>query len=199
MSFCECGCGRRVGTWAEGSKERGRVKGESKRFIRGHNGRVLLEKRFWLKVRLGEKCWSWVGSKNVTGYGLIQTGTHDYPVSSLAHRISWEINVGPIPGGLCVLHACDNPECTRPSHLFLGTHQDNMTDMKAKGRSGPSQHPERMPRGSASGMARLTEVDIPKIRQLLSNGTPDRRVALAFGVSRSAIRCIRIGETWRHV
>ena len=34
-----------------------------------------------------------------------------------------------------VMHTCDNPPCINISHLKLGTHAENMADMKAKGRT----------------------------------------------------------------
>lgn len=93
--------------------------------------------RFWAKVdksgpvpehrpELGQ-CWVWTANAIPKGYGLF--GRNRY-----AHRYSWEIHFGPVPGKLWVLHKCDNPSCVRPTHLFLGTARDNYADMRTKGR-----------------------------------------------------------------
>lgn len=94
-----------------------------------------LSKRFWAKVRKGSvsACWLWTGGKFKSGYGSIGRGGRGTGCAR-AHRVSYELNVGPIPPGLHVLHMCDTPACVNPRHLWVGTQQDNMADRKAKGR-----------------------------------------------------------------
>lgn len=76
-------------------------------------------------------CLLWTGRKSKDGYGKINRKGKTLS----AHRYSWTLVNGPIPEGLFVLHKCDVPTCINPDHLFLGTHQDNMDDMKNKGRA----------------------------------------------------------------
>ena len=74
-------------------------------------------------------CWLWGGGKNKKGYGQFFLNSR-----RLAHRVSYELFVGPIPDKLCVLHTCDAPSCVNPNHLWLGTNQDNINDRVKKGR-----------------------------------------------------------------
>lgn|SRR5262249_45026831 len=82
------------------------------------------------KGPLSTECWLWTGSRNNGGYGYMAYNGW----SEGTHRISWIVHRGPIPNGLWVCHHCDVPSCLRPDHLFLGTPQDNVADMIAKGR-----------------------------------------------------------------
>lgn len=97
-----------------------------------------LAERLWENVKKleGESaCWVWTGAVRYNGYGHIRIRTGiSQAVWRATHRIAWELTCGPIPEGLEVCHRCDNPLCVRLDHLFLGTHADNMTDCRAKGR-----------------------------------------------------------------
>lgn len=99
--------------------------------------------RFWDKVdkngpipkhcpELGS-CWNWLACTDPFGYGVLMI-PRPKKHRVCAHRFSYELHIGPIPGGMLVCHHCDNPPCTNPLHLFLGTYLDNNRDMYAKGR-----------------------------------------------------------------
>jgi hypothetical protein len=94
-----------------------------------------IKTKFWERVRRGDGCWEWTGTVLNTGYGQLGFFRNGKRTNHAAHRLSYEINKGPIPRGLFVCHHCDNPRCVRPEHLFLGTAKDNSQDMVAKGRA----------------------------------------------------------------
>jgi hypothetical protein len=168
--------------------------------------------RFWSKVdtngpvpphrpELGP-CWEWRGATMDKGYGHLRTGGRGTP-HVYSHRLAWEIANGPVPEGLWVLHACDNRPCCRPSHLFLGTAQDNTADMMAKGRgrSGPGG-PGGVPpclRGSANPLAKLTDSAVREMRSLHAEGVSQRRLAVRFGVSKSTVNDVLQRHKWAHV
>ena len=105
-----------------------------------------LPERFAIQVdHAANGCWLWKGGK--TGrrgqkYGVIWVRGQE----TAAHRASYELHVGPIPDGLCVLHRCDTPLCVNPDHLFLGTLSDNQKDAVAKKRHHESRK-THCPRG----------------------------------------------------
>lgn len=92
---------------------------------------------YYIKVESG--CWEWQNYLDEDGYGQFVEKDRS-PVK--AHRFSYEFYIGKIPDGLFVCHDCDNPKCVNPAHLFVGTHQDNMDDMKNKNRQSRRGNPK---------------------------------------------------------
>lgn len=130
---CQCGCGQDTKLASRNHNQHGWRKGHPIITVKTHVLNVEpLEVRFWKFVdkRGPDECWGWKGTTNNTGYGNISV--HQRPKQ--AHRVSYELNIGPIPEGMDVCHTCDNPPCTNPNHLFAGTRQDNVDDMIAKER-----------------------------------------------------------------
>lgn len=82
-------------------------------------------------------CWLWLGSVRPPGYGQIWDGEQ---TMESAHRTAHKLFVGKIPTGSSVLHKCDVMSCVNPDHLFLGTAQDNRTDMQNKKRGTRSKN-----------------------------------------------------------
>ena len=145
--------------------------------------------RFWEKVTINEDgCWDWTAHQGFWGYGVIwAAGT-----MQKAHRVSWAIHNGAIRPGTCVLHHCDNPPCTRPDHLYLGSLQDNMDDMVRRGRG-------NAPRGENNKSAKLTEAQVRLICAELKTGVSQPSIAARYNISTFQINAIKNGHAWRHI
>lgn len=84
-----------------------------------------------IKGKTEDDCWKWIGHRYEYGYGAFCYKNRQMHAS----RAAWFLFFGELESPkIQVCHKCDNPECCNPKHLFLGTHQDNMTDCKKKGR-----------------------------------------------------------------
>lgn len=129
-------------------------------------------------------CWLWLGSFNRWGYGTGLTN------SEYAHKRSWREHYGPVPKGLWVLHACDNPACVNPEHLFLGTQQDNVDDKVRKGRARGAG------RGSAHWKNKLTEL---QVRAIYEDPRTQAIVAREYGIHQQAVSKIKLRQTWKHL
>jgi len=88
----------------------------------GLSGRTV-EQRFWQKVKqLPGGCWEWMGTILATGYGQFVIKRKPF----MAHRVSYEMLIGPIGEGLYIDHLCRNPRCVNPSHLEPVTPRENV-------------------------------------------------------------------------
>lgn len=133
----------------------------------------------------GDACWIWLGPTfDERGYGAFTLRRR----AVRAHRFIWHATTGQeIPDGMVVRHSCDNPRCVRPSHLLLGTGQDNVDDRQARGRTA---------RGERAAKAKLTAAQVVAIR---ADQRGHARVAADYGVARSLVQRIRQRKHWAHV
>jgi hypothetical protein len=179
---------------------------------------IPLAERFWSRVDKSggaDACWLWTGTKDGRGYGTLLAHGNRH---ARANRVVWELVNGPIPDGLDVLHNCpdgDNPACVNPAHLWLGTHTDNMRDMSRKGRQNFQRHPEKITkgeyglahmsreqraRGERHGCAKLTELQVLRIREQYAAGNvTQRQIASEYGVDRTTIGLIVRRQHWAHI
>lgn len=110
-------------------------------------------------------CWNWTGYRNKKGYGVFKANKEYHGRSfkwgtmpmSKAHRLSYDLHIGPLKDSDVVLHSCDNPSCVNPDHLIKGSQKDNVVDMTVKGRHGS----QRFNRDDYLNMSRLRSEGIP--------------------------------------
>ncbi len=141
--------------------------------------------KFWALVdKAGDDdCWLWKGPPAQSrGYGNIQFAG----LLQRAHRVSWMIHYGVIPGDMHVCHECDVRLCVNPRHLWLGTNHQNHLDRVAKGQS----------KGEKQGGSRLTSADVLKIRR---SHKCDRTLAKEYSVHPTTIYSARVGRNWTHL
>jgi hypothetical protein len=158
--------------------------------------KIPFEDRWAKKVirRGDDECWGWSGSKyqhpitKEPTYGAISINGK----RTSAHRAVWMHLHGEIPEGMVVMHSCDNPECTNPKHLFLGTYSDNMQDMTNKGR-----HPGKFRYGEQTCSAKLNNEKAMEIRRLVAEGMTHRAAGELFGVSSVTVTNIVNNKHWK--
>jgi len=141
--------------------------------------------RFYNKIQIDPitRCWNWTASLTNDGYG--QFGINGTS-GRRAHRISYQYFYDVDPGRFDVCHECDNPKCVNPNHLWLGTMQDNVTDMINKGRA---------------YNAALTSNDV---RQILIDIWNDvyrdvDQICLTYNITRASIYQILNGKSWKSI
>jgi hypothetical protein len=154
--------------------------------------------RFWSKVDKTEGCWEWRAHRNEDGYGQIGVGGKVWR----AHRLAWTLVHGEISAGQHVLHACDNPGCVNPAHLRLGTHDDNMDDVRIRGRAHRAfgNTSGQALKGERNGRARLDAETVRWLRWAREySGRSYPQIGKVMGLSAAAVRHAVSGLRWSHV
>jgi hypothetical protein len=170
--------------------------------------------KFFSKLKLNPDtgCMEWSGKDLKRGYGVFNTTAGQFK----AHRVAAYL-VGMIehprgvpsghgPAAINVLHKCDNRLCCNPEHLFVGTHQDNMDDMVAKGRSAQQKFvgpPKKLirrkaqyPTGDKHHRIKLTDAQVADIRTWYAAGIYSQgEMAKMFGVTQSNLSYICSGKS----
>lgn len=86
--------------------------------------------RIWSKIEVATSgCWIWTASGTPDGYGSVRhNGT-----TARAHRVVYELLVGPIPEGLTLDHLCNTTRCVNPTHQVPATQRENILRGNAMG------------------------------------------------------------------
>ncbi len=143
-------------------------------------GRANTENDFWERTKWDGDCLIWTGGEKTKGYGNFCYKRKCWRT----HRLAYTFIYGSIPKGKNICHECDNRMCVNPKHLWLGSHQDNVTDRCEKGRSA----------------SKLSQKQVKEIYRLGKGGLLSaNKLAAKFKVSASAVLRIIRGEGWKHV
>jgi hypothetical protein len=128
-------------------------------------------------------CWLWTGTKDGV-YGSMYV----HGVKVLAHRLSYALNIGPIPKGQMVCHKCDTPLCVNPHHLFTGSARDNVLDAIAKGRFKHVYNHKTKGRPTRFSREVIEEVRANK------DGLTERELCLKYGMSKGTVHRFKHSE-----
>ncbi len=132
-------------------------------------------------------CWGWTAARDKDGYGTVSFAR----APKRATHIAWAAIHGNLPPkGMLVMHTCDNPECTNPDHLRLGTHKDNMQDKIAKKRD-----------LRANGLHFNSKVSPDQVRHIRASypGTSLEVLAREAGISRAQTWQIAAGNSHKSI
>ena len=144
---------------------------------------------FWNKVEIQglDQCWAWKAGVGTNGYGKFRSKNQLYS----SHRAAFLLTRGAITPGLSVLHSCDNPLCCNPTHLWEGTHGQNMRDMVNKGRHVPG-----VLLGEDAPSSKLTVDGVKLIRE---DPRTLKEISKELNISVSQISKIKRRKSWSHI
>lgn len=193
-----------------------------------------IEERFWSKVNKGgpviqaddlclkrypeisgTRCWTWTAATLEAGYGVFQIGASKKSKIVRAHRLAYEIMIGPIDPPLHCLHKCNKGHkgCVNPYHLYLGTNKENYIDRDSdgkcrldkfkKGHVVSEQHrnntSDRMKGKKIGAILNDKQVRIIHWTKKLDPTITQKELSVIFGISQPAIHAILTGKRWPEI
>lgn len=133
-----------------------------------------------------DKCWEWQGKYNEKARNIYWSiGNRKV----IPYRMVYELVHGvTLTTEQQILHSCDNRKCCNPRHMRVGTHQENMNDMKQRERHG-------LPHNTVRAIRRLgARVDDGGRRAMT-----DADIGELYGISRRHVNSILNGIVYSHV
>lgn len=125
-----------------------------------------------------DKCWPWKGV-------LARNGRPYFTLNGkkrLAYDVVRELVTGvSLKPGELNRHSCDHEWCCNWRHLTVGTHIENMMDMKQRERHGLPHH------------------TVKAIKRLLAANRTHQEIADLYGISREEVSAINQGRVYQHV
>jgi hypothetical protein len=167
LGYCECRCGQRTKLAPRNRRDRGWIKGQPMRWVRGHGTRKSVR---YVETPSGYEtpCWLWQLQKNSDGYGRVRVGKKQV----MAHCVYFEERYGPIPQGTELDHLCRVRACVNPDHLE------------------PVSHAENCRRG------RRTKLTAEAAADIRASDQPQRVLARKYGITQGHVSRIKSGHSW---
>lgn len=133
----------------------------------------------------GDECLPWPFDRSFKGYGRVRVSNRRHA----AHRIVCEHVHGsaPLPD-MDAAHSCGNGHlgCVNPGHIRWKSRQENILEKNDHG---------TMARGERNGNAVISEAVARKAKALIGRMS-QREIGAELGITRSAVRDIKLGRTW---